>query len=421
MDTHRKLAERRESSLLSLFELSRELSVGLDPYAIAQLTLLNLMGHFGTAAAALWLLQGSAGNVPVLVRSFGVREAMTRALGEPIAARMGECMAQARTVEPVDEWAMAGSPDAEIALEAGFAVAAPMQVQGRLMGVVALGRRLDGTSYGALDLEYLSTAAGMVAVALENARLYHRARESNRQLRDSNERLTELDRLKSEFLSNVSHELLTPLAIIKAYLELLDATLTDAQAREAIGTSSSQAVNLENKIRNLLDFSKLEERALQLKLEPHDLGDLLRDFAEARRPGIADGLREFMLEVESSLPPVSCDRRRLLQILDELVDNAVKFTLPGSRIRLSAARAADLGDGGIEIELEDDGPGIPADRLEALFEPFRQGDGSSTREAGGMGLGLALARRLAEAMGGTLDAKSERGMGSRFVVRLRCA
>jgi len=420
VESNHRLAERRESTLLSLFELSHELGVGLDPYAIAQLTLFNLMGHFGTAAAALWRLPENRGGTPVLLRSFGVPEETMRALGESLTARMAACMAEGRGVEPLAAWAMSGAEAARTALDAGLSLAAPMQVRGRLLGVVALGGRLDGDAYTPIDLEYLSTAAGMVGVALENARLYHRERESNRQLRENNERLSELDRLKSEFQSVVSHELLTPLAVIRGYLDVLDAiTMENPAAKDAILASTRSADKLVGLIKNMLDFSRLEDRALQLKLEPHDLGDLLRDFAEARRSGIADGLRELILEVEPRLPPVSCDRRRLHQIIGELVDNAVKFTLPGSHIRLAASRAQ--GADGVEVVIEDDGPGIPSDRLEALFEPFRQGDGSSTREAGGLGLGLTLARRLAEAMGGTLEAKSEPGVGSRFLVSLRLA
>jgi signal transduction histidine kinase len=413
VDSTRKRVERSESSLLSLFELSHELNVGLDPYEIAQLTLFSLMGHFGTSAAALWLNSETDGGGPVLLRCFGLSEGHARRLGPSLAARLIE----GRVFEPVAEWARTGAAEAQDALDAGLALAAAVRVHGRSMGVVAIGARLDGDAYGALDLEYLATAAGMVGVAVENARLYQRARESNRQLRESNERLAELDRLKSELLDNVSHELLTPLSVIKGNLDILDVILEEGAAKERIAVSTRQSEKLEGLIKNLLDFSKLEEQGLNLKLEPHDLGDLLRDFADARRPGIAEGLREFSLEVEESLPIVTFDRRRLLQILGELVDNAVKFTDPGSHIRVLAARRGEA----IEIEVRDDGAGIPADRLESLFEPFRQGDGSSTREAGGMGLGLALARRLAQAMGGSLEANSEIAVGSRFIVTLRAA
>ena len=281
--------------------------------------------------------------------------------------------------------------------------------------------RLDREPYGALDLEYLAAAAGMVGVAIENARLYHDARESNRRLRETNERLSELDRFKSEFLGNVNHELRTPLAVTRGYLDVLAAMLTDPPALEAVSLATRHALKLESLLVNLLDFSKLEDRALTLALGAHDVGQMLRDFAAKRRPGVANGLREFELALEPGLPAVTCDERRVLQVLDELVDNAVKFTPPGSHLRLTAARMAEEEGAPVAIEVRDDGFGIPSVQLAALFEPFLQGNGSTTRAAGGMGLGLALARRLAEAMGGKLEAFSEPGVGSRFVMKLKPA
>jgi len=419
VDPARRLVERRESSLLSLFELSHELGVGLDPYAIAQRTLFNLMGHFGTTAAGLWLRPESAERIPVLLGAFGIGEERARAMGAVLEAHVLERELASGGATSIAE--SAGTPVARAALDLGFTLLAPVSAHGRWMGLVGLGARLDGEAYGPLDLEYLAAAAGMAGVALENARLYQGARESNRRLRESNQRLAELDRLKSEFLGNVNHELRTPLAVIVGYLDVLRATVTDGPSAEAVSVAAKHATKLEGLLENLLDFSRLEERALRLEIGAHDLGDLLRDFAAARRPEIASGLRQFALEIEEALPPARCDPRRLLQILGELVDNAVKFTLPGSRILLTAARREEAGERWLALALEDDGPGIAGDRLVATFEPFRQGDGSTTREAGGLGLGLALARRLAEAMDGRLDASSEPGVGSRFVVRLRAA
>jgi signal transduction histidine kinase len=324
-------------------------------------------------------------------------------------------------VAALRDWVESGVPEAVLASDLGLVVIAPVTAQERLVGMVGLGGRVDGEPYGSIDLEYLEAAAGMVGGALENARLYHRARESNRRLRETNERLAELDRLKSEFLGNVNHELRTPLAVTRGYLDMLESMLTEPQARDAVAMATRHALKLEGLLENLLDFSRLEDDALKLKLEPHDVGDLLSGFAEERRSGIAEGLRELDLDVAPGLPPVICDPRRLVQIVDELVSNAVKFTSPGSRIRVSArGRSDEIGEC-VAIEIQDDGPGIAADRLETLFEPFRQGNGSTTREAGGMGLGLALARRLAEAMGGGLEARSEPGVGSCFVVTLMVA
>jgi signal transduction histidine kinase len=412
-----KLA-RRENSLLSLFELSHELGVALDPYEIAQLALFSLMGHFGTAAGTLWLLPEEEPGDPVTLRSYGVDEARARALGRRLAAWAAARFERHPGTTRLAECA-ASAPEAGAALDAGLALLAPVRAQGRLLGFLGLGARLGGEPYAELDLEYLAAAAGMVGAALENTRLYGETLEANRQLRDQNEQLAELDRLKSEFLQGVNHELRTPLAVIVGYLDVLQHVASlDETGRRAIAIASEQAEKLGGMVQNLLDFSEVGEDALRLDVGPREIGPLLRDYAAGRRPGVVNGLREFTLELEPDLPPARCDARRLLQVLDGLVDNAVKFTPPGSHIRLRAARRPLASSPGVAIEVEDDGPGIPAESLGSLFEPFRQGDGSTTRETGGLGLGLALAKRLAEGMGGGLEVASEPGLGSTFTVRL---
>ena len=415
-----KLVERRENSLLSLFELSRELGVGLDVYAIAQLSLLSLMGHFGTRAAALWMRvdEHAAGVVPV--RHFGLGDEDARALGavlETCATAQLE-----RESGPARLAAWISTPQVADAVAAGLSVVVPVSAQGRLLGLIAVGERLDGEPYASFDLEYLSTAAGMVGVALDNARLYHQILEANRRLLESNQRLAELDRLKSEFLQNVNHELRTPLTVIVGYLDVLrQGTALDETAERAVNVCVEQAHKLDAMVKDLLDFSEPQESVRPAQIESVDLEPLLAGYVRRRRPGVVTGLREITLEVEPGLPAARCDRRGLTRVLDELVDNAVKFTLPGTRIVVRAARHASAGTGEVAIEVRDDGPGIPSERVATLFQAFRQGDGSTTREAGGLGLGLALAARLCAGMDACLEVESEPDRGSTFRVRLKTA
>ena len=413
-----RLVERRENSLLSLFELSHELGVALDVYAIAQLSLLSLMGHFGTRLAALWMRvdERAAGVVPV--RHFGLRDEDARALGavlETCATAQLE-----RQSGPARLAAWISTPQVGDAVAAGLSVVVPVSAQGRLLGLIAVGERLDGEPYASFDLEYLSTAAGMVGVALDNARLYHQILEANRRLLESNQQLAELDRLKSEFLQNVNHELRTPLTVIVGYLEVLrQGTHLDETAQRAVNVCVEQAHKLDTMVRDLLDFSEPQETMRPAHIESADLEPLLAAYVRGRRPGVVTGLREISLVAEPGLPAVRCDRRSLTRVLDELMDNAVKFTMPGSRIVVRAA--SHTGGAEVVIEVEDDGPGIPPERVATLFQAFRQGDGSTTREAGGLGLGLALATRLCDAMEGRLEVESEPGRGSTFRVRLKTA
>jgi signal transduction histidine kinase len=141
--------------------------------------------------------------------------------------------------------------------------------------------------------------------------------------------------------------------------------------------------------------------------------------ANDRRPGVLAGYRAFAFQA-APLPAAIADLPRLERVLDELIDNAIKFTPAGTRIvlRTSHDEGASLP---VSIAVEDDGPGIPADQINAVFDPFRQGDGSSTRTAGGLGMGLALGRQMIERMGGRLEVTSEPGTRTVFAIRLRAA
>lgn len=417
------LVGRREHSLLALFELSHELSVSLDGYAIADLALLNLMGHFGTPRAALWILPESAPRQPVLMRAHGLGEELARAIGAGLAPQLVDHEDEGAAPIALAEWAQeVRAPGAGLAVEHGLALLAPARTHGRVVGMIALGARPSGEPYAAIDRDHLAAAAGMVGVAIENTRLYHRTLENNRQLREANERLAELDRLKSEFIQSVNHELRTPLAVIQGYAScLVEAQGIDEGQRRALEVMIEECQKLAGMVQNLLDFSQASSGALAFTVEAVDPRPLLTAYAEDRRPGVVEGLREFDLSLADALPAARCDARRLLQVLDALMDNAVKFTPPGTRIRIAADRPTVDGRDWLRVAIEDNGPGIPPRHLAALFEPFRQADGSMTRAAGGMGMGLALARQIVERMEGRLDVKSDLGRGTSFRILLPAA
>jgi signal transduction histidine kinase len=418
-----RIVEAREHSLFSLFELSHELSISLDVYGLADLTLLNLMGHFGTPRAALWVLPADAPRDAVLIRSRGMAVEVARAVGSALAPPLVERYRSEMDPIELSAWGVEESGlAAALALVQGFSVLAPVAAHGRLIGMLALGERARPNNYGALELKYASTAAGMLGVALDNTRLYHALLESHRQLRDANERMVDLDRLKAEFIQGVNHELRTPLAVIIGYASsLADAPGLDPKHRQAMNVVLDQGQKLNAMVQGLLDFSGVGSGSIDVRIEVGDPRPLLESYAEARRPGIVEGLREFQFDVDPQLPRARFDAKRLTQVLDALVDNAVKFTPRGSLLRLSAGGVRADDATWVQISVQDDGPGIPRHQLAGLFEPLRQGDGSTTRTVGGMGMGLALVRRLTEAMGGRVEVTSELGAGSAFRVRIPAA
>ena len=411
-----RLAARREHELLAISELSRELTVGLDLYALADLVLLNLMGQLGASRAALWLLPEGTERRPVLLRAHGVSRRMADALGATVAPDALQALGEERRILGAREFPERLHPaTVALARREGIELLAPLSSRGETLGLVALGPGASGSSYGPVELDAFQASLGMIGVALQNATLYNRLLENNRQLRVANEELTDLDRLKSEFLRNLNHELRTPLTVIIAYLTSVEdqGGLPDT-VREFTGVCIEESKKLKAMLENLLDFGSATRGSLPLDVRRGDVVVPLRAYFEERLPGVTEGLREFVFEAPDAPLEAIFDRHRVLQIVEALVDNATKFTPCGTRITLRLRLEGDM----VDVEVEDDGPGIPPERMTQIFASFRQGDGSPTREVGGLGLGLAFALELAHRMKGRLTASSDLGRGSLFRLSL---
>ena len=413
-----RIVARREHTLLSLAELSQELSISHDLFHVADLVLFNLMGHIGTSRAALWLVSEGEGSAPVLVRSHGINRQVARALATSCSGVLIEHLSTPLQVAELES--LVGTSAARLIQNASIEVFAPLLARGEALGLIALGPRIGGDPYGPAELQALQTSLGMVGVTIQNMIFYNRMIENNRKLRIANQNLRSLDRLKSEFLSNVNHELRTPLTKIIAYAECAhDLGTMDEKQRDFLKVVLEEGLKLQALLENVLALSAVTREDLPIQLAIGDVAPVLARYYQERLPGVSEGLRELLFECEHDLPDARFDEERLLQIVDALVDNAVKFTPKGTRIVLRVRQATDNEQSWVAIDVHDDGPGIPRERLGQVFESFFQIDGSSTRKVGGMGIGLAYARQLAERTEGRVTVESEIGKGSRFTLWLR--
>ena len=232
-------------------------------------------------------------------------------------------------------------------------------------------------------------------------------------------RLREVDRVKDEFLANTSHELRTPLYGITGLAEsLIDHSGKDLPetVRSKLAMIVASGRRLANLVNDILDFSRLSRKSLELHRRPVDLETLTQVVLTMSRPLL--GVKDLKLinAIDRRLPPAYADENRLQQILYNLVGNAIKFTESGT-IEVTAVAE----EGRLVIEIADTGIGIPEDKLERIFASFEQLDASAERERGGTGLGLAVARQLVSLHGGTIWAESRLGEGSRFFFTLPVA
>lgn len=246
-----------------------------------------------------------------------------------------------------------------------------------------------------------------LASTLENIRLYREAAQG-RQLAE------EANRLKSRFLSTVSHELRTPLNLIVGWSEMMIQE-PEANSAQIAGQIHTSAQHLGRLIRDVLDLASSDAGQLRLTCEPLDLGEALQMVCETGRQLAAEKGLEWQANIPQKLPRIWGDRTRLQQISLNLVSNAVKFTARGS-----VTLKIDVRDGMLEVAIRDTGLGIPSEEQPWIFDEFRQSERTTSRGYGGLGLGLAICKRLVELHNGQIGVESsgEEGTGSSFYFRL---
>jgi len=284
--------------------------------------------------------------------------------------------------------------------------------------------RLPGATDGAAEVRYRSPVnLPVIGPDQELAYIVHRVEDvtqfvrlNEQGLREAKEEADRANTAKSEYLSRMSHELRTPLNAILGFAQLLELGELGDEQRENLHYILSAARHLLALINEVLDIAAIEAGRLPLSLEPVAVADVVAETVSLIRP-LADQHQVLLVS-----PPVSCqvhvrgDRQRLKQILLNLLSNADKYNRPGGRVELACGPAGD----GMRIQVVDTGPGIAAEVMDQLFVPFER-LGSEQTGVEGAGLGLPLSRRLAEAMGGTLEVATTLGQGSSFWVELPAA
>jgi two-component system sensor histidine kinase ResE len=223
----------------------------------------------------------------------------------------------------------------------------------------------------------------------------------------------EVERLKGEFLANISHELRTPLSPIKGYSQLLRSRdLPPADVRRFADEIEKASARLERVVGQLVDFASMSARGLEIRTEAVAVGELLDGVVARWAERVEAGRHVVARRLDGDLPTIWIDRPSIDQALDELVDNAVKYSPDGGPILLNASGGRADGGPVVLLAVVDRGVGIPSDRLGDMLDDFTQLDGSATRSFGGLGLGLALVGRIARAHGGSVEVSSARGSGT---------
>jgi signal transduction histidine kinase len=258
------------------------------------------------------------------------------------------------------------------------------------------------------------------ALQAANERLEERVRQRTAELENALQKLSESNQVKANIISNISHELRTPLTHIKGYLEILIAQDMGPLSEDQIHILSimqRSSERLERLIDDLIQYSLAEKNSVNLDMQKVDLTRICSAVLVAVKSKVEEHNLETRCQSSPNLPKVMADEEKIAWVISQLVDNAIKFTPAGGQIILSL----ETDDKFVTCSIEDTGIGIPANRLNEIFEPFHQLDASSTRRYGGTGLGLALVKKIIEAHGATIRLVSTEGKGSTFSFQLPTA
>lgn len=283
-------------------------------------------------------------------------------------------------------------------------LATPLTSQSKTLGVLILDRNERGFSPS--DGEFLTVLAGQASIALENARLFSEIQEAFEELRM-------LDHMKSEFINIAAHELRTPLSILMGYGTLLEDELA-GRSQEYIDNIMRNAMRLRSLIDDMLSLQYLESGLASLNKDRLSLYQVVEDITHEMPLIIGEKELDIEIKIPDDFPTLITDSQKLDLILMNLLHNAIKFTPTGGKVTFEAQVEGERA----VMSVSDTGIGIPADKVERIFDRFYQVEQSLTREYGGIGLGLAITKGMVEVCGGDIRVESKEGEGTRFTISI---
>ncbi|HXV44771.1 MAG TPA: HAMP domain-containing sensor histidine kinase, partial [Anaerolineae bacterium] len=290
-------------------------------------------------------------------------------------------------------------------LQAQFVIATPLKSKESNLGALILAR--SQSNFAAGDANFLSVLAGQASIALENAHLFT-------EIQKAYEELKMLDHMKSEFINIAAHELRTPLAILMGYASMLEEDLQGIQ-RDYMSTIMRNSLRLTHLIDDMLSLQSLESGVVSLSKDPLNLPEAVQ--AAIDDLSLWADQKNLVIEVDipADFPPMIADRQKFDLIVVNLINNAVKFTPVGGHITFTARVT---GENTTTISVTNTGISIPKKELGRIFDRFYQVEKSLTREHGGIGLGLSIAKGMVNVCGGDIYAESEEGKSTTFTFTL---
>jgi signal transduction histidine kinase len=383
----------------------------LDLQAVLDILLEKIEQLLPNSATTIKLLDRDTGELqPVACRN--LVEKQWKTVGQKALAGLAKIVLENRiplTVANVQTDPRNANPS--VAIKEGLIsyLGIPLIAKNETLGLIAFYTK-DSHQFGDDEIDFLTTLAGQASVAISNSLLYEQSRKQTLELEVSN-------KVKDEFLSVTSHELRTPLNLILGYTAMIaEGVMGDISSdqKRALDKVAIHTNDLLSMINDMLYATSLEAKVMEPEIENLDLVEFFNGL-KASYSILLDKQIDLNWSYPADLPKMKTDERKLKQILQNLISNAIKFTDRGT-VTVSARHEPH--NGGVQFRVTDTGVGIPDQMRSVIFEKFRQGDSSGTRAYGGVGLGLYIVKNFVELLDGRIQVESELGTGSTFLITL---
>jgi len=406
--------EQHRRNADELARIARTLTESLDASHVAERIAESILPVFRAQSSVVRLLQPDGSLACVAIAGKWLENFEPGYLLPPGVGLVGRAVAERRALWTTD---ILNAPDVVLTPEfrRGLAgaghravLAVPMQVEGEVIGAISTAHA-EVRTFSQAEIDLLQAFADQAALAMRNVQLFTREQTARAEAEAAN-------RAKDQFLALLAHELRNPLAPILAAAALLRRPRATAEAVErSAAIIERQARTLARLLDDLLDVSRITRGRIELRCETVSLAEAVTSALEATRPLVEERRLAVSVALPASPVYVEADRTRLEQIVVNILGNAAKYTPAEGRVSVAVSEEA----GEAVLRIRDTGIGIPDDMLARIFDLFTQGDQSLAHTAGGLGVGLTLARRLVELHGGRISAASDGpGRGSEFTIRL---
>ena len=413
--------EKHHKMLEALYSIESVVSRSLNLEEIFNVALSKALEVTDTEAGTLYSLEGEVLHLEAVLRLQAIKGLSPEFKEMALIRKMGEGIpgiaAQSKKPITMDISQFPSSLLLPYLIKEGLVsfIGTPLMSKGKVVGALSLGTKKKRI-FTQDDLDLLFSIGNVIGIAIENARLYKESKENLKKLQRAYEELQTLDKMKDEFIANVSHELKTPLISIKGYGELLYDEKLDGlsdKQKKSLEVILRNADRLTRLINSILLISMLKAGKIEFHFEPLDLDEIVQicvgDFKSM--------MDKKQIIFEKDIPAISKvkgDKDRFIEVINNLLDNAIKFSHEGGKVSIKAWDEAE----NVHLTVSDNGIGIPADIIPKLFTRFYQLDASTSRKYGGTGLGLHITKNIIDAFGGKIWIESEVGKGTKVHILL---